>query len=262
MSTRVLIVLSDNGGDPTEIAVPWSILVSKGIQVEFATETGVEAHCDPRMIKGPLAAILGATGSARALYHRLTATPEWKKPHSWTDPAFSFDAYDGVLLPGGHDKPMRQYLESASLRSHLVKYFPLTKRDGPGPRRKVVAAICHGVLALARVKDAEGHSVLWDVQTTTLPVHMEKAAYYSTAAVLGDYYRTYPEYTADEVRLVVQGLLSSPSKYSSGGVLNAKPFVVIDPAHFYVSARFPGDAEKFGNTFVRLLEEAKGAPAS
>jgi len=244
--------LGDHGNDPTEIAVPWSILVANDITVEFATETGLESQCDPRMIGGAVGAVMGATASAKALYKDLTTRSAWQHPHSWSSPTFSLDGYAGILLPGGHDKPIRQYLESTSLQAHLASFFPLTKRDSDSP--KVAAAICHGVLALARAKGSDGRSVLWDATTTTLPVHMEKLAYFSTAAILGDYYRTYPEYTADEV----QSVLSSPSQYKSGGFLNVSPFTVVDPTYFYVSARFPGDAEAFGQAYVGLLKEASG----
>ncbi|KAG9014725.1 hypothetical protein FRB94_010572 [Tulasnella sp. JGI-2019a] len=251
-SPRVLIFLADNGNDPTEIAVPWSILVANDITVEFATETGLESHCDPRMLSGPVGAIMGATASAKALYNDLTKLSSWQHPHSWTSSGFSLKGYAGILLPGGHDKPMRQYLESASLQAHLASFFPLTKRGSTGS--KVVGAICHGVLALARAKGAEGKSVLWDATTTTLPVHMERFAYFSTAPILGTYYRTYPEYTASEV----QSLLSSPAQYKSGGILNVKPFTMVDPTYYYVSSRFPGDAQAFGEAYVALLREAQG----
>lgn len=66
---------------------------------------------------------------------------------------------------------MRQFLESASLRALLASFFPLTSRTATTP--KVVGAICHGVLALARAQ-VDGKSVLWDSETTTLPVHLEK----------------------------------------------------------------------------------------
>lgn len=53
-------------------------------------------------------------------------------------------------------------------------------------------------------------------------------------------------------------MLASPSQYKSGGVLNVSPFTVTDPTYYYVSARFPGDAQVFGDAFVALLKEAGG----
>ena len=55
---KVLVLLADNGQDPTEVVVPCSILESNGFTVEFATERGAEAHCDPRMISGPVGAMM------------------------------------------------------------------------------------------------------------------------------------------------------------------------------------------------------------
>ena len=64
-----------------------------------------------------------------------------------------------------------------------------------------MAAICHGVLVLARAKDkATGKSVLHGRRTTCLPKYMERVAYYLTAWKLGRYYRTYDAYVEDEVR--------------------------------------------------------------
>lgn len=102
----------------------------------------------------------------------MVETPAWKTPLAWTSSDFSLSAYDGILLPGGHDKAMRPYLESASLQHLLADYMPLSKRTEAKP--KVVAAICHGVLALARAKDEHGQSVLYDLKTTTLPAWMER----------------------------------------------------------------------------------------
>jgi len=105
----------------------------------------------------------------------------------------------------------------------------------------VVAGICHGVLVLAR------SGVLKGVRTTTLPVWMEKFAYYSTAPFLGGYYRTYPQYTADEVK--------SLSQYEPGSLGDTKPFLVEDESYFYLSGRYPGDAEMLGKRMVEMLKE-------
>jgi metallophosphoesterase superfamily enzyme len=35
--------------------------------------------------------------------------------------------YDVVILPGGHDKGVKQIIENESLRVHLAEFFPLTK---------------------------------------------------------------------------------------------------------------------------------------
>lgn len=78
-----------------------------------------------------------------------------------------------------------------------------------------------------------------------------RAAYFSTAPFLGDYYRTYEAYTADEV----QACLKDPAKQYTAG--SSGPHVVVDDDHFYVSARFPGDIKPFSDTIIDLLAQAK-----
>jgi hypothetical protein len=58
-------------------------------------------------------------------------------------------------------------------------------------------------MALACAKDATGKSLLYDRETTTLPLHLERMAVYGTALLLGDYYRTYPNiWTSQSVQEV------------------------------------------------------------
>jgi hypothetical protein len=65
-------------------------------------------------------------------------------------------------------------------------------------------ACSHGVMVLAWTKDKGGNSLLHERRTTTLPVHLERMAYYSTALALGNYYRTYPGiYTAEAVQKAI-----------------------------------------------------------
>lgn len=50
--------------------------------------------------------------------------------------------YDVIVFPGGHDKGVKQIIESESLRVHLNQYFPYTKEKGDSSgRKKVCAAI-------------------------------------------------------------------------------------------------------------------------
>lgn len=74
---------------------------------------------------------------------------------------------------------------------HLGTYFPSTLK----PSSRAVAAVCHGVLALAeaRILDGEhrGKSVIHDAETTALPGVFEGVAFWGTRVWLGDYYKTY-----------------------------------------------------------------------
>jgi putative intracellular protease/amidase len=71
------------------------------------------------------------------------------------------NGFDGLLLPGGHAPGMRQYLGSPVLCEQVARFWRLGRPVG---------AICHGVLVLARARDAAtGRSVLAQCQTTCLP---------------------------------------------------------------------------------------------
>jgi putative intracellular protease/amidase len=144
---------------------------------------------------------------------------------------------------------MRQYLGSAELCEKVLAFW---KTGRP------VAAICHGVLVLARTRDpATGESVLAERRTTCLPKYMERVAYYTTAWKLGRYYRTYPAYVEDEVR----GALRDPAQqfvrgpialFSRGTDTDDKPAMVVEDGS-YVSARWPGDAYLIAKRLIAML---------
>jgi putative intracellular protease/amidase len=243
---KVLLPLPDRDFDTTEVAVPWRVLTDLGHEIVFATELGGTAPaCDPLLLTGVVFGRLGAETPAIADYRKLTESAEFAKPIAWADiePA----DYDGLLLPGGHAPGMRQYLGSAQLRQQVAAFWQL---DRP------VAAICHGVLVLARTVDpVTGNSVLHDRRTTCLPKYMERGGYFATAWLRGRYYRTYPSYVEDEVRAA----LADPARFERGertltrgtDTDDTHAFTVLD--RNYVSARWPGDAYLFARRFHELL---------
>jgi putative intracellular protease/amidase len=244
---KILIPLPDIDFDTTEVAVPWRLLTEAGHEVVFATERGGEApRCDQRLLDGVLFGKLGAFPEPIAFYEEMTSTAAFRSPLSWL--GLDASAYDGLLLPGGHAPGMRQYLGSAELQSFVAAFWATGKPVG---------AICHGVLVLARSKDANGASVLADRQTTCLPKYMERGGFLLTAWKLGRYYRTYPEYVEDEV----VASLDSPDQFRRGPRETKRgtrtdhrhAFVVEDGN--YVSARWPGDAYLFAERFIERLGE-------
>lgn len=261
MPARVLVPLPDRDFDLTEVAVPWKLLTRAGVEVSFATERGATPACDPLLRTGVLFGQLGAEPEPKRFYDELEATPAFQRPLTYADAEAS--SYDGLLLPGGHAKGMRQYLESSALFDLVRAYVAL---DRP------LAAICHGVIVLARTKDAQsGKSVLYERRTTCLPKYMERTAYFVTAWKLGDYYRTYPEYVEDEVRGVLRApgqLVRGPLHLFSKGTdaSDAAAFVVKDGN--YLSARWPGDAYLLGKELARAVRartqssESDAAPSS
>ncbi|CAH0057142.1 unnamed protein product [Clonostachys solani] len=251
---KVLIMMADYGHEPTEATVPYTAFKDAGFDVQFATENGNAPACDKLLLEGLSQKILGAKGSVLQDYAKMVASEECKQPLSWTAPGFSLDPFSLVFLPGGHDKAVVQIMDSAAVHSLLLEYFPKTRKqqaDGTAATR-AVGAICHGVLVLANAKDAQGHSVLRECTTATLPARFEQVAYWGTRVFLGDYYKTYGA-GSEDVEVSVKKVLAEPEKQYKCS-LGLSPFVVEDEAYNYISARFPGDTEKMAQRMVEVVK--------
>ncbi len=261
--------------DPTEVAVSWKILTSRGYEVVFATPDGRPGVADDIMLTGrglPLVGgFLRANADARAAYSAMLLDPAFRAPLRWRDIAAT--AYHGLVLPGGHRaRGMREYLESPLLQAAVVQAFAA---DRP------VGAICHGVLLAARSIDpATGRSVLHGRRTTALTWALERSA--SALARIfrfwdRDYYRTYVEAPDQPVGFMsvqaeVTRALARPDDFLDVqvGVADHKrktsglardtafdfgpAFVIRDGR--YVSARWPGDAHTFAVTVATMLDQA------
>jgi putative intracellular protease/amidase len=243
---RVLIPLPDRDFDTTEVAVPWRLLTDRGHEVVFAVEReGTTPECDPKLLTGVIFGRLGAAPEPRAFYEQMRAAAEFEAPIAWAQ--IEAARFDGLVLPGGHAPGMRQYLASEELRRKVAEFWSLGRP---------VAAICHGVLVLARTTDpATGKSVLYEQRTTCLPKYMERGAFLATAWRLGRYYRTYPEYVEDEV----VAALADPGQFERGPRSPRRGTAADDRAAFvvedgnYLSARWPGDAYLFARRMDALL---------
>ena len=243
---KILLPLPDRDFDVTEVAVPWHVATQAGHEVVFTTEKGSKAAADPLLLTGVVFGQLGADPAPKALYASMIETPAFARPIAFDD--VDPDRFDALILPGGHAKGMRPYLESTTLFDRVRTIWQAGKP---------VAAICHGTIVLARTRDeASGRSVLFGKKTTCLPKYLERLAYFSTAWKLGGYYRTYPAYVEEEVRAA----LASPDDFVRGPLtLSARgtetddgpAFVVDDGA--YLSARWPGDAYLFAKRLVEKL---------
>jgi protease I len=120
---------------------------------------------------------------------------------------------------------------------------------------KPVAAICHGVVLVARSLGADGQSVLHGRQSTALLQSQELLAWSLTRLWLGDYYRTYPQTVQSEVTEA----LAAPTDFLAGPF----PLRRDSPANLshgfalrdgnYLSARWPGDAHRFASDFCAML---------
>jgi putative intracellular protease/amidase len=242
----ILIPLPDTDFDVTEVAVPWRLLTRAGHRVVFATEHGAVAACDPLLLAGVLFGQLGAEAEPKRFYGELLASPEFLRPITWAD--CEPGAFGAMVLPGGHAPGMKQYLSSRTLQDK-VALFARTNRP--------LAAICHGVLVVARAVDPEtGRSVLHGRRTTCLPSYMERTAYYLTAWRHGRYYRTYDAYVQEEV----VAALAKPSDFergpfhlmSRGTDSEDGPAFVCEDGN-YISSRWPGDAYLFTKKLLAKL---------
>lgn len=155
-------------------------------------------------------------------------------------------------MHGGHDKGAKEYLESKLLQQLIVAFFKA---------KKPVAAVCHGVVLVARSIDADtGKSVLHNYKTTSLLKSQELLAYNLTRLWLKDYYLTYPGLTTeDEVRSVLskqEHFIKGPTPILKDSPKDLKRgFVVRD--RNYLSARWPGDIYNFSIEFIKMVRTKK-----
>jgi protease I len=252
MKKSVLIPIPLRDFDPTETSVPWKILRQAGVDIVFATPTGEQGHGDDRMVSGlglgPLRQLLAADKNGRAAYVDMTSSSEFVHPIRWSE--ISPDKYDGILLPGGHAKGMREYLESETLQKCVSDFFQLNK---------FIGAICHGVVLAARSKAANSKSNLFGRKTTALLASQEISAWLLTCTWLGSYYRTYPETVEAEVKSALASKIdffAGPPPLFRDDPKNLKRGFFVQDQN-YLSARWPGDAHSFG---VKYLECLQGLP--
>lgn len=234
---KILIPIPDKDFDLTEVALPWKRFTEEGYEITFATEKGAIGETDPMLIDGVIFGQLGAKPNAIKYYREMLQSYEFQNPIHYNQ--IQVEGYDLLHLPGGHAKGIKQYLESEVLQSKVLQFFQ---------QKKLVGSICHGAIVLARTIDpATGKSVVFNHKMTALTKVLEKIAYYLTSWKLGDYYRTYPEYTQDEVKRI----LSDNENFKTGGFI-FKPYVCIDQN--LVTARWPEDAELYAKTLIEKLK--------
>ena len=247
---KILVPLPSYGFDPTEVAIPWALLSKAGFDVIFSTPEGSEASPDMRMLKGNslglFKPILQARHDAVDVCVAMQVSDEFSTPLKYDE--VKEESFDALLLPGGHDKGVKEYLESPVLQALVVDFFVANKP---------VAAICHGVVLAARSIDPRSEqSVIYDYKTTSLLKSQELLAYNLTRLWLGDYYLTYPGLTVEDD---VKSALADQSNFKTGPsplfrdsqTKLKRGFFVKD--RNYLSARWPGDAYSFAYEFIKML---------
>lgn len=289
---NVLLPLPRTDYDPSEAAIAWAALVAAGHRVTFATPDGRPAQADAVMLSGcgldfwgrvpglkrlPLIGLfVRADARARRAHAAMIASPAFAAPLRYE--AIDAAAFDGLMLPGGHARGIREYLESPTLQRAVAAFFDA---------EKPVAAVCHGVVLAARsVSARSGRSVLHGRRTTALTWALERSAW-NVSRWCGrwwdrDYYRTYVEAPGEpagyrSVQAEVTRALAQPGDFldvpadaaqrrrKTDGLhrdtpTDARPAFVVRDGN-YVSARWPGDMHALAAEFVHLLAEA-AAPKS
>jgi putative intracellular protease/amidase len=203
------------------------------------------------MVKGEKLGIwkllLQARQDAVDAYYQMEKTASFNNPLKYTD--VQEQDFDAIFLPGGHDKSIKEYLESTILQQLIVDFFIA---------QKPVGAICHGVVLVARsINPATKKSVIHDYKTTSLLKLQELTAYYLTRLWLHDYFLTYPEITVEDE---VKSILSDKNNFLKGPLPGLRDslkslkrgFFVRD--RNYLSARWPGDAYRFSVEFINMIE--------
>jgi len=249
---KVLIPLPRHGCDPSEVAIPWLLLDKQHIEMTFITPDGKTATTDEIMLTGKrlglLKPILQARHDAVMAYQQLESSVAYTNPLKYTD--VSAIDFDGLLLPGGHDKGVKEYLESEVLQKLVVDFFNANKP---------VAAVCHGVLIPARSIDPDTQqSVIFDYKCTGLLKRQELTAYQLTRLWLDDYYLTYPETTTEDELI---SALACKTQFLQGNLPLSRDdlqhlsrgFIVKD--RNYLSARWPGDIYNFSLKFIEMLTD-------
>ncbi|HRG45547.1 MAG TPA: type 1 glutamine amidotransferase domain-containing protein [Leptospiraceae bacterium] len=246
----ILIPIPRNDFDPSETSIPWKILTSNGFQVEFTTPDALPGEADNIMLTGHglgvWKKVLMARKDSLLAYSEMTKSNSFRNPKSYN--TLKPSDYEGIILPGGHAKRMKDYLESKTLQQFVGDFF-LTG--------KPIGAICHGVVLAARSKNPEnGKSILFEKKTTALLKSQEMTAFNLTRLWLGDYYLTYPEIT---VQAEVTSVLAYPENFIEGPAPvfrdtfeNLQRGFSLQDGN-YLSARWPGDAYNFSIQFMKML---------
>lgn len=254
MNKKILIPIPSYGFDPTEVAIPWKQMSEKNIEVIFSTPNGKKASADSIMLKGKNLGfwkfLLRARKDAVSAYSDLEKNVLFCNPLKYVDAQeLNFDA---LFLPGGHDKGVKEYLESKILQNLVVDFFKA---------RKPVGAICHGVVLASRSINPETKkSVIYYYKTTSLLKSQEMLAYKLTKSRLKDYYLTYPGLTVeDEVKSSLYNsdnyLKGTSPVFRDSKTHLKRGFVVKD--RNYLSARWPGDAYSFSQEFIIMIQDSK-----
>lgn len=245
----ILILLPDDGFDPTEASVPWKLLTDHGYEVQFATPTGLSSRADERVVSlgfGPLSPFLMTRKKVLKVYKEMIASAQFQHPFSFKD--VDPGKIDCLIIPGGHGEKMRPFLESETAQNIVQQCWV---------SGALIAAICTGVLLLARTKK-DNQSIIHDYKVTSVTHVMEWLGWLVTFPWLKNYFRIYPIAAEQEIK----SCLDDPSNYQSCWwrclpfyfeKLRFLQFTVEDRS--LITARWPGDCYRFSQSVLKNLKK-------
>jgi len=255
MSQRILLPLPALGYECTEATVPWRVLTQAGHQITFATPDGKPATADMTTVDGTGLGLLGyifrAAKAVRGYHAEMVRSADYQAPIRWDaiDPV----DFDAVVVPGGHHNEMRPFLDSTELHATLAAF---------SEQNKLVAAICHGVLLVARSKQLDGRSIVAGRHVTTVPGDAENQVHKLCSARMGHerYGKPYDLTAEEEVRELMHGegqltIVKMPFRHDASG--RETGLCIVD--EHVVTARMPHDSWTFAKTVVDQLAERAGA---
>ena len=243
---KVLMLLPENGSDPSETAVPYAMLKAAGYQVVFATASGKASKLDMLAYKSPFLLPDRPNAEGRAAVTAMLASNEYKTPLSF-DQALKKDDFAGLVVPGGEGKGMPAFLSNG--RAHdIVRKFHGKKLPA--------AFLCHGALMAARTVDPRtGKSIVHGQRVTTIPKAAEALAV--PAFIAAGRPRVYGalggNWAVDEMRRAVgKGKFVEPDfKMKFRDEEDATNIVRNENTLFSSS---PWDSAPFGQALVRMLD--------
>lgn len=165
---RILIVLSSHGelgdsGEETglwfeELASPYYIFAEAGHDVVLVSPKGGKPPIDPMSIKPPFDTV--AT-------HRFDADERALASLASTGLLENADAtsFDAVFYPGGHG-PLFDLAEDSSSIALIENFYAAGKP---------VVTVCHGAIALIRVRDTDGQPIVSGKRVTGFANEEERA---------------------------------------------------------------------------------------
>ncbi|EPY50195.1 hypothetical protein SPOG_00956 [Schizosaccharomyces cryophilus OY26] len=226
---KMCIVLPDTGYDVTQVCDSWHYFLKQGYMVHFATLTGNVAQADQRLLGGFKSWFFGATAETCRLYERMSTTTEFLKPLSLSSESFTFNTYDLVLIPGGQDPAVLEFVQCSRLSFLLSDYIPLCSRASGN---HVLGTIAQGAIAV--------HCAAPNLQikSTTTPLYMERTSYLLGVSNPSAYAST----------------LIPADKYKAGPT--ASHWIYSDTKYFYASGRYSGDVSLLCKALRNLVSSA------